>query len=377
MKILFFIESLHSGGKERRLVELIKGLKQYPEIECELVLTRKDIHYKDIFSTGIKIHFIVRKYLKKDPRSFFMFFRICKKYKPDIIHVWGSMVAIYAIPAKVLLKIPLINSSITYATPIKIFSKIWLTLILTIPFSNFIVSNSKAGLKTHKLKNNQKNRVIYNGFNFDRIKNISDQIKIRNKFNIVTKYVIGMVASFSNYKDYETYIKAAHEVLQNNNSVTFLCIGAGDDSYFQSSVKPEFKENIKFLGRQGNVESIMNICDIGVLMSNPNTHGEGISNALMEFMALSKPIIASDGGGTGELIIDEETGFLVKPESVEELASKIVYLLENEAVALKMGVKGRERIKQEFDLGKMVIIYYNLYQKLILSNKNKEEKLKL
>ena len=165
MKIVFFIESLRSGGKERQLVELIKGLKHYPDIECELALTRTEIHYKDIFSTGIKIHYIVRKYIKKDPRLFILFYKICKKYRPDIIHVWGNMVAIYALMAKTLLEIPMINFQIQNAT--KKVNKEILSHKLTFPFSDIIIANSKAGLKAYNAPE-RNSRVIYNGFDFNR-----------------------------------------------------------------------------------------------------------------------------------------------------------------------------------------------------------------
>jgi len=110
MRILFYIESLRSGGKERRLLELIKGLSKNKNIDMALVLTREDIHYTDVFDTGIKIYYTIRKGLKKDPRLFFKFYKIAKKVKPDIIHVWGNMVAVYAIPTKVLLRIKMVNN---------------------------------------------------------------------------------------------------------------------------------------------------------------------------------------------------------------------------------------------------------------------------
>ena len=71
MKILFFINGLQSGGKERRLVELIKSLTSYSEIKMELILTQENVVYDDIFSTGIKIHYIIRKNIKKRPKGFF------------------------------------------------------------------------------------------------------------------------------------------------------------------------------------------------------------------------------------------------------------------------------------------------------------------
>ena len=84
---------------------------------------------------------------------------------------------------------------------------------------------------------------------------------------------------------------------------------------------------IYFLGNQKDVESIVNICDIGVLMTNNLVHQEGVSNSILEYMAFSKPVIASKGGGTSEIVIPEETGFLINPFDVNDLAKKIVYLL--------------------------------------------------
>lgn len=354
MNILFFIESLRAGGKERRLVELLKGLSKYEDISMELVLIKRDIHYMDIVNFNIKIHYIERKYLKKDPSLFFKFYRITRNFKPDFIHVWGNMVAVYAIPAKVILKIPMVNNQITNA-PSRVNNGI-LSHQITFPFSDNLVANSKAGLKSFNASEG-KSSVIYNGFDFSRLVDLRNPSHVREKFNISTRHVAGMVASFSVSKDYWTYIKAAQHVLNKNSDITFLCVGAGDDSTYRKSVKPEFINKIRFLGRQQNIESIMNICDIGVLA----TYTEGIANSIMEFMALGKPVIATDCGGNRELIKDGETGVLVKPKSHEELASKIEYLLDNNKLALSMGENGKERIKQEFSMEKMVDSFVGLY----------------
>ena len=116
MRILFFTENLRAGGKERRIVELLKYLKANGRFEVELVITRNIIHYEEIHSLGIPIHLIERKWLKKDPRLFYMFYRVAKKFQPDIIHVWGHMVAVYAVPTKILLNVPMINNEIADAT---------------------------------------------------------------------------------------------------------------------------------------------------------------------------------------------------------------------------------------------------------------------
>ena len=363
MKILFFIESLRSGGKERRLVELIKGLKwHYPDVQMELVLTKEELHYRDIFETKIKIHYTIRKGLKKDPRLFWKFYKIAKSFQPDIIHVWGNLVALYAIPTKVILGIPMINNQITDA-PLQIKRGL-LTHNLTFLFSDKVISNTFAGLKSYNAST-LRSKVIYNGFNFDRLDELETRDRTRDKFKIKTKFVIGMAASFSSKKDYNTFIVAANAVLEQRNDVTFLCIGSGDASKYIKMIRSKNKNNVLFLGSQQRVENILNICDIGVLTSNIRSHGEGISNFLLEISSLSKPILATDNGGSPELIKNGINGFLLIPFSSEDLVNKINVLLSDDKMRFEMGRKAKELVKNKFGIEKMISEFYNEYKDTI------------
>tara|TARA_Y100001935_G_C17226740_1_gene468194 strand:- start:7 stop:1101 length:1095 start_codon:yes stop_codon:yes gene_type:complete len=361
LKIIYFIESLGPGGKERRLVSLIQGMIRQFKANCELVLLENNIHYDAIYSLGVKIHLIERRYIKKDPRPFFLFYSIVKKFNPDIIHAWGNMPAIYAIPTKLLLRLPLIDNEITDAP--NNFKFNLLSHRLVFPFSDLIIANSKAGLKVYNAPI-QKGKVIYNGFDFDRLKNLKKSTDIKLDLNILTKYIVCMVATFSIKKDYFTFISAACKVLKKKYNTTFLCIGDGDSHSSKQLVEDEYKSRIKFLGKQDNVESIINTIDIGVLMSNSKTHGEGISNSIMEYMALGKPVICSESGGNKELIVNQSTGYIIKPGSVDDLADKIMYLLDNSDLANSMGKRGRSRIKNNFKYSKMIVEYYDSYDSL-------------
>ena len=361
MKILFFIEDLRAGGKERRLVELLKRLSQVPNISIVLVLTRKEIHYDEIFDLGIRIHYVERKFLKKDPRVFIKFFRIANKLKPDIIHVWGNVVAVFSIPSKMILRIPLINNQISDA-PVKLNNS-FLHHRLTFPFSDQIIANSYAGLKAYGV-DKSKGIVIYNGFDFRRIQNLPCKKTVLKNLNITTKYVVGMVASYSDLKDYETYIKASNIVNGKFSDVTFICVGEGDSDPYEKLVHPQFKNNVVFLGRRKDVEQIMSICDIGVLC----TYSEGISNALMEFSSLGKPIVSNFGGGTNELVLNEKTGYLVDPKSPEQVAEKILFLLLNERVRNNFGEEARRHVRDKFDIEKMVFEFRKIYSKIDLEH---------
>lgn len=361
MKILFFSECLASGGKERRLVELVKVLKLDPEIEFELILMSKDINYEEVLNLDININFIIRK-TKKDISVFRKFYRLCKNYKPDIVHCWDTMTAIYIAPISKLLHLKFVNGIVIDA-PRKqnIFNKYWLRAKLTFPFSNVIIGNSKAGLKAYKAPGN-KSIVIYNGFNFDRTNNISPKETIREQININTKYIVGMVATYSKFKDYTTYFNAAQIILRNRKDTTFIAIGKNTDSILlKNLIDDKFDDHIRLLGMKSNIESFVNAMDVCIL----STFTEGISNSILEYMALGKPVIATSGGGTCEILEDNVTGFLVSQSNPIELAEKVELLLNDPQLRLQMGNNGKERIKKAFLIDKMASEYISVYKHLL------------
>lgn len=357
MKILFFTENLRAGGKERRIIELFKYLKKHGDYQIELLITKNIIHYQEIYELGIPIHLIERKWTKKDPLLFFKFYKIAKRFKPDVIHVWGHMVAVYAVPTKILLRVPLINNEIVDATQNeKLIGK---RIVFNV--SDRVIANTFAGLKAYDAPMD-KSRVIYNGFTFDRIKELESQAEVRDRFGIKTSFVVGMVASFLKLKDYETYLKAAFSVLIKQPDITFLCIGDGDDSEYKKMVPENLKSNILFLGRQNKVESIMNICDVGVLTTNIKFHGEGISNALLEFMAVKKPVITTNFGGSAELVENGTSGFLIDAFSVDQLEEKLVYLISHEPERVAMGNRGYQIVREKFSMEAMFNSFQEEYK---------------
>lgn len=365
MRVLLLTNNLWAGGKERRLLELIKGLASYPDVELHLVSFSDRIHYKEVYEFGIPIT-ILKRVPKKSPKVFHQLYRLCKEWKPDLIHSWSSMATLIAIPSSKLLNIKLINGNVADAPPnMSMFDQRLFRAKLTFPFSTVILSNSKAGLKAYDAPK-KKGICIYNGFDPKRVLNLQNKTEIQAQFNINTEKAVVKVGSFTKSKDYETYIKAALLILKQRNDVTFLAVGAGVElARHQEMIPQEFTSKFIFTGLQDNVESIVNSCDIGVLSTNANNHGEGISNAILEYMALAKPTIASIGGGTAEAIEDQKTGILVPPASPEIMADKLNLLLDDSDLRIKMGQAGRERLSRVFALDKMTKSFYELYLELL------------
>jgi glycosyltransferase involved in cell wall biosynthesis len=268
------------------------------------------------------------------------------------------MTSIYALPTILLQRIKFYNNAINDAPPkVPFFSKEGFRSSITYPLSTKIFANSLAGIVSYHPPRS-KTICIYNGFDLSRIENLTPEEEVKNRFKISSAFVVGMVGSFTSFKDYDSYIKAAQLILSKRRDVTFLAIGDGPTlKTMQESVSADNKSHILFLGNQSNVESIINIFNIGVL----STYSEGISNSIMEYMALSKPAVSVDEGGTRELIMDGVTGFLVPPKSPELLAQKIETLLNDTRLMQEMGARGRERIIDKFSLREMVTAYIDQY----------------
>ena len=360
MKILFVIDTLGSGGKERRFTELIKILAMKQEIEISLVVMSNDIHYSEIFSLGIEVKKIIRK-TRKDLTVYRQFMELLKSAKPDAVHCWESMTAVYLAPVCKLLRCPLINGMVTNV-PLKqnISNYHWRRARLTFPLSSVIVSNSYAGLKAYRVPK-RKGIVIYNGFDFHRLNDLRDAAIVRNELQISTDFVVGMVASFCEHKDYRTFFTAAQQLLSRRRDITFVAIGSDTDSENSVMLVDEkLRQYFRFLGRRSSVESYINAMDIGVLA----TYTEGISNSVIEYMACGKPVVATVGGGTEELVLSGKTGFLVYPSDPQMMADKIEELINSQELRREMGSSGIERIRTHFSHEAMLDNYMNLYRQI-------------
>lgn len=362
LKILFFIDSLYAGGKERRLIEFLCFLKEKTNYELLLVITEDQIQYKDVFELNIQIKVLKRRWSKKDPSIFYKFYKIAKRFQPDIIHAWGRMVTFYAVPTKVLLKIPLISNAISDTK--RTFRSISFdNLIFRIIcfYSDIIVANSKAGISAYGIQS-KKVVNIYNGVRLQRFNITPRNEELRKEFKINTKYIVIMVASLSPNKNYNLFIDIVKATERINKDVTFIGVGDGPDyKKLQSRVINERINNIIFTGFRYDVEDLIMFSDIGLLL----TYSEGISNAIIEYMALAKPVISTDlFGGSKELIINEQTGYILNP-NVKIIVERIIKLLEDEEHRLKLGARGKEIIREKFSIERMGNEYVELYRAIL------------
>lgn len=355
INVLMIIGSLRDGGKERQLLLLLKTLKQHNSINtCLLVMNsggekeeeaRQVADNLVILSGQRGINLI--KPLKRMTQ-------LVKQNEINIIHTWGSgLWDLMGVIAGRLSHIPVIHNGIRSA-PRQLNTYNHLTRFGAL-LSDFVVANSAAGLESFKLVNRPKSRVIHNGLDVSRFEGVEIANEGQN---------LCMVANFREAKDQESVILALAEIsLYYPNSKLYL-VGHdyGTLNSSQNIVKKlNIDDKVVFVTNCSHPEPIIGNCQIGVLATNESVHGEGISNALLEYMALSKPVIASMNGGNSEVVVQNSTGFLVQSGVPEAITEKVIFLFENPEIAKKMGERGKEIVNEKFSLARMEKEYIRLY----------------
>lgn len=341
------------GGKEKQFELLVKSLPSY-DIEYKILLRKKKLSnkFKNISSN-------IRYSNHSNLFSFVYFIRRhIKEFNPDIIHTWEGFVTLCANISRILYSTKLIDGEIRFAQNQKVLSKLWTFVKINSFFSDIVIANSQMGLKTFHFNPSKKFRVIYNGINLSCYEDFpgsgisSDQI------------TIGTVANFTSPKDFITIINCGIELLNEGLRLRFIFIGDGPERKKMEKIIPEvYRDYFNFLGAISDVNKHIAKFDICVLLSKQHW-AEGISNSIMEYMAMGKPVIATNTGGNPELIVEGETGFLIPHEDIKALKIKLILLINSADLRREMGEKGRRHLENTFGLHRMIDQYINLYKEL-------------
>ncbi|MDY6844911.1 MAG: glycosyltransferase [Thermodesulfobacteriota bacterium] len=188
-------------------------------------------------------------------------------------------------------------------------------------------------------------------------------ISILNELNISENcFVVGNIARLRPVKDHKTLLHSFGIALKSCPDMKLILVGDGPDKSNIERLIHELNltEDVMLLGLRRDIQELLSVFDVFVLSSL----SEGTSMTILEAMTAGKPVIATNVGGNSNLVIDGETGFLVKPGNPPELAEKLLLLQRDEAIRSNMGVKASERVKDKFEAQVMTRKYEALYSRL-------------
>ncbi|MEA1926998.1 MAG: glycosyltransferase family 4 protein [Candidatus Auribacterota bacterium] len=202
--------------------------------------------------------------------------------------------------------------------------------------------------------------VIQNGINIPDI-NTAARDRIRLELGIKPEEtVIGAVGRLSPQKDYPTLLHAFKRVNKSCPEAVLLIAG---DGYLRDNLEEltddlGIRERVKFLGYRSDVMEVFSSCDIYTLSSL----WEGLPLAVLEAMAMGKPVVATAVPGTEEAVNEGETGFLVPLKDDKLLGQRLIDLARNPEKAQIMGEAGRRRWKDCFSLNRVIDEHEDLYK---------------
>jgi glycosyltransferase involved in cell wall biosynthesis len=191
--------------------------------------------------------------------------------------------------------------------------------------------------------------TIYNGID------VAEWVKASTPAKVPGTSVVATVGNIRRVKGHDVFIKAAASVVAQFPQVSFNIAGdVLEPDYFeelQTLIRDlNLSDHFHFVGGVANLREYLSTADIFVLPSR----SEGFSNAIVEAMAASLPVVATNVGGNAEAVTDGVSGFVVPSEDPGALATAIIRLLSDPSKAQEMGTAGKTLASEKFTTDAMM-----------------------
>jgi glycosyltransferase involved in cell wall biosynthesis len=174
--------------------------------------------------------------------------------------------------------------------------------------------------------------------------------------------IVLFVGRIVRQKDLPTLIKAIPLVIEKSPQSLFLIVGGGDQEKTVKKLVADLgvQGNVRWAGRMNyhQIPAFFKACDVFVITSTY----EGTCMVLQEAAISGKPIVATGFTGAYESIADGETGYIVPIGDSQQVASRILHLLQNPNLAVEMGAKGQKLVMQRFNEDNILQEYRRMWE---------------
>jgi len=371
IRITYVIDVLDTdlAGTESQLIMLINGLDK-TRFEVRLLCFQDHPWFKahrDSLECDTTIIEICQFKRLSTYRNILKLFGHFRRTRPDIVHTFFPVANIFAVIAARLAGVrSVVSSRRDYGE--------WMTARylaftkLANRFARRIVANShsvKALTVEAEKVATDKVDVFYNGIDVTAFDDMNVNWELKQRLNIPKQNkVVGIVANYRPMKRHDTFLLAAREVLRVRSDVDFLFVGGGGPTESDTVALGKslgIAEKLHFVGSQTDIVSYLSIMDVGVNCSER----EGLSNAVMEYMAAGVPSIVSQSGGNPDLITHQQHGLTFPIGDYRALADGICTLLDNEKMREELRLAAKKRTRGELTVAAMLANYEKWYTAMI------------
>lgn len=207
----------------------------------------------------------------------------------------------------------------------------------------------------------EKMDVIYQGVDMEKFSPEQARPEVCESLGIPRgSLLVTIVGNFRPVKDHVLFLRSAALVASRVPNARFLMAGRGELQPSLEALASELgiRERVFFTNGEGRVVDYLGGTAVGCLSSQ----SEGFSNAILEYMAMGLPVVATDVGGNAEALGD--TGFLVQERTPEAFAAPVIQLLEDAALRADMGARARARCRARFEIGLTIRELENYLRKI-------------
>jgi glycosyltransferase involved in cell wall biosynthesis len=202
--------------------------------------------------------------------------------------------------------------------------------------------------------------LIYNGVDLERYDHQEPCCTLREEYGMEPdSEIVGVVGRLELEKGHPTLLEAWPMVLERVPKAYLLIVGEGSrlDALHQIARDQGVERHVIFTGRRDDIPAVTAAFDVAVLPSYREAQGLTI----LEAMAMSRPVVASNVGGIPEMIVNGVNGLLVPPHDPPALADAIARLLEDHPLADLIGRAGHDTVHDRFCIQLMVNAVQELY----------------
>lgn len=175
--------------------------------------------------------------------------------------------------------------------------------------------------------------------------------------------LVGYIGRLSPEKGQIDLLNAAPAVLAVHPETRFVFVGDGPDQpqLERAVAAAGIGDRVIFVGHMADVRPVYRDLDVLALTS----HTEGLPNVVLEALCMETPVLATDVGGTGEIVKDGSTGVLVPPQAPAEIAAGMNRLLASADLRRELALNGKRLVHDCFDFGRRVAREELLYREIL------------
>lgn len=350
-RTIFFTETSQSlGGQELQALEQMEALKAihyqvilFCKLESEIAKAAKLLGIEVInlrFVNGFDLY------------TSLQLARNCRAYQPVAILSHGSRDAILSVYAVWLAKL-LYQLKSSKVFRIKTFQHGYpVSIAYNYLFTKTFVCSEfmKSKFTKNKAIRSDQIEVLYPGVNFLKLQSSTSNLSIELGTWVAENPgpIISQVGVLRGEKGHEVMLNAMVLIKQKVTNIRYLIVGDGPNRQLLENLVAEL-DLLQHVFFTGHVKSIKPILEISTMTVQPSVY-EPLGMAQIEGLYMGVPVIASRVGGIPETITHEETGILVEPNNIAELASAVLNTLGNLDLAKQRSQKGREFVINRFSL---------------------------